>query len=64
MKTKSQVVFLIIYVDDILVIGNNNKLIKQLVQRLNGTFGLKDLGSLHYFLGIEVKKDETGLFLS
>lgn len=40
--------------DDIIVIGNDFKLIQTLVTRLNGVFSLNDLGDLDYFLGIEV----------
>jgi len=47
-------VYMLLYVDDIIVTGNNFS-IKSLVTKLNSEFSLKDLGSLEYFLGIEVR---------
>ncbi|KAF7842357.1 putative polyprotein [Senna tora] len=47
-------VFILIYVDDILVTGNNTAYLKTFVQRLNALFSLKDLGPVYYFLGIKI----------
>ena len=52
------------YVDDILLTGNNNQLLDSFIQRLNKTFALKDLGSLSYFLGVEVVRSNDGMHLS
>ena len=56
----SKVVFskLQIYVDDIMIIGNSSTIISKLVNDLNKSFLLKDLNSLHFFLGIEVFIDK------
>ena len=35
-----------------------------LLKNLNDEFALKDLGDLHYFLGIEVSKVQDGIFLT
>lgn len=43
--------------------GSSTPLIKQLVQKLNSEFSLKDLGKLDYFLGIEVHHSESGFIL-
>jgi len=43
-----------IYVDDILIIGNDEIAIKGLKEYLHSTFHIKDLGSPKYFLGIEI----------
>jgi len=40
--------------DDIIITGNDNKLIHSLVSQMNSVFSLKDLGEFDYFLGIEV----------
>lgn len=57
-------VYVLVYVDDILIIGNNPTLIQRIIAGLGSKFAIKDLGSLHYFLGIEVVKVPTGLILS
>lgn len=54
-KTKSQTVYLLVYVDDIIITGSSIPLIQHLTSQLNSKFSLKQLGLLDYFLGIEVK---------
>jgi histone deacetylase 1/2 len=49
------VIFMLIYVGDIIVTGNSMDAILALLRDLKQDFALKDLGDLHYFLGIEVK---------
>ena len=58
------VVFILVYVDDILVTGNDTVQIKHLIHSLNASFALKDLGEIHYFLGIEATHTKAGLHLS
>jgi histone deacetylase 1/2 len=57
-------IFLLIYVDDIIVTSSSNYAISALLQDLNKNFAIKDLGDLHYFLGIEVTKRQNGLLLT
>jgi len=47
-------VYLIVYVDYIVIIGNNAARISQLMEQLPNHFQTKNLESLKYFLGIEV----------
>ncbi|XP_038701799.1 uncharacterized mitochondrial protein AtMg00810-like [Tripterygium wilfordii] len=54
----------LIYVDDMIVTGNNPSSLQQFVLRLNNQFALKDMGSLHHFLGVEVQRDVTGMYLT
>ena len=58
------IVFLIVYVDDIVVTGNNNDFLQNFIQQLHTKFSLKDLGELNTFLGVEVIPTPKGLFLS
>jgi len=49
-------------VDDIIITGSSTHAIKSLISHLSSRFALKDLGPLHYFLGIEVSKVADGSF--
>lgn len=55
---------LIIYVDDMIVTGNDDVERKALQAHLSREFEMKDLGPLQYFLGIEVLRSKQGMFLS
>jgi histone deacetylase 1/2 len=55
--------FVLVYVDDIIVTSSSDYAITTLVRDLNKNFAIKDLGELHYFVGIEVKKINNGLLL-
>jgi hypothetical protein len=57
-------IFLLVYVDDIIVASSSQEAVSALLQDLRAEFALKDLGPLHYFLGIEVKTINDGLHLS
>jgi histone deacetylase 1/2 len=54
----------LIYVDDIIVTSSSDDAIDILFKGLNANFAIKDLGDLHYFLGIEVRKVRDGLILT
>ena len=54
----------IIYVDDMVNTGNNAKEIDKLKRQLFQEFEMKDLGKLKYFLGIEVLRSKTGIFIN
>ena len=56
--------FVLVYVDDIIVASSSPQATKALLKDLEKDFALKDLGDLHYLLGIEVKKNSQGLVLS
>ncbi|RVW31814.1 Retrovirus-related Pol polyprotein from transposon TNT 1-94 [Vitis vinifera] len=55
---------LLIYVDDILITGNDVNVIVALKQFLHSHFRIKDLGDLKYFLGIEVSRSKKGISIS
>ncbi|RVW81531.1 Retrovirus-related Pol polyprotein from transposon RE1 [Vitis vinifera] len=55
---------LLIYVDDILITGNDSVSIAAIKKFLHSQFRLKDLGDLKYFLGIEVSSSKNGIFIS
>ncbi|KAI9180399.1 hypothetical protein LWI28_004458 [Acer negundo] len=55
---------LLIYVDDILITGNDPVSIAATKKFLHSHFHLKDLGNLKYFLSIEVSTSKKGILLS
>ncbi|XP_026435825.1 uncharacterized protein LOC113333613 [Papaver somniferum] len=55
---------ILIYVDDILITGNSSTYCSELFSLLQTHFPLKDLGDLHNFLGLEVKRYASSIFLS
>jgi hypothetical protein len=63
-KAKGIIIFVLIYVDDIIITSSNTTAISQLISALHSSFALKDLGPLHYFLGVEATWYEDGLHLS
>ena len=59
----SEFTALIIYVDDIVLTSNSAREISSIKQILHSNFHIKDLGTLKYFLGIEVKHSNQGISL-
>ena len=59
----SNIFYLLVYVDDILLTGSNSAMLHHLIQLLSFEFKLRDLGAVHYFLGIEVQSTGMGLML-
>jgi hypothetical protein len=56
--------FILVYVDDIIITSSSSHAIPALLKKLRDDFALKDLGDLHYFLGIAVNKVKNGIVLS
>ncbi|KAL5555674.1 hypothetical protein UlMin_037910 [Ulmus minor] len=60
---QTDIMIILVYVDDILITGNSQDQVDFLITRLHSTFALRDLGQLSYFLGVEVTYDDTSLHL-
>jgi histone deacetylase 1/2 len=56
--------YLLVYVDDIILISSSESATTRLVTALSADFAVKDLGKLHYFLGLEVTHCDAGLTLT
>jgi histone deacetylase 1/2 len=56
--------YLLVYVDDIILISSSDAAADRLVAALSGDFAVKDLGALHFFLGLEVSRSSAGLTLT
>lgn len=61
---QSKVTALIVYVDDMIITGDDADEISRLQEQLSTEFEMKNLGGLKYFLGIEVARSRKGIFLS
>jgi hypothetical protein len=53
-RTDWGIILLLLYVDDMIITGNDSIGILELKQFLNQHFEMKDLGNLSYFLGLEI----------
>lgn len=63
-RRQDKVTALIVYVDDMIVTGNDEGEREVLQKYLSTEFEMKDLGPLKYFLGLEVSRSKEGIFLS
>ena len=60
-KSANEEPFLIaVYVDDIILAGRTDKRIGEVKEALKEAFKVKDMGALHYFLGVAIKQDHEG----
>ena len=55
---------LIVYVDDMIITGDDAEEISRLQEQLSAEFEMKHLGGLKYFLGIEVARSKASILLS
>ncbi|GJY34166.1 retrovirus-related pol polyprotein from transposon TNT 1-94 [Tanacetum coccineum] len=64
LNLKQRFITLLVYVDDILIAGNDTTYMQQIKNQLNAKFSIKDLGLLHYYLGIEFFRNKEGLAMT
>uniref|UniRef100_A0A2N9IQM4 Integrase catalytic domain-containing protein n=1 Tax=Fagus sylvatica TaxID=28930 RepID=A0A2N9IQM4_FAGSY len=62
-KNESVIAYLLLYVDDIVLTSNTPTYLDHLITQLNTVFDLKDLGTLHYFLGLQVSRTPNNLYI-
>jgi hypothetical protein len=60
----SSVSFLVLYVDDILLIGNDVQMLNSVKEYLNINFSMKDMGEVAYVLGIKIYRDRSRRLLT
>jgi len=60
MWSLDSVIIIMIYVDNIVVTGSNNSHVQATIKLLGDRFSIKDLGPLHFFLGVEVIQHANG----
>lgn len=62
--TSSSITIILVYVDDIIITGSLPSRVTSIISSPGSQFSLKDLVSLHYFLGIQVNTTPHGIHLS
>lgn len=51
-----------IYVDDLLIMATNDKIVKKVKNNISSTFKIRELGEVKYYLNIEISKSEDGAY--
>jgi hypothetical protein len=64
LRKENQFIVLLVYVDDIILVGTDLKEFTRIKTILDTNFKIKDLGILKYFLGLEVAHSEQGITIS
>jgi Reverse transcriptase (RNA-dependent DNA polymerase) len=63
-KEKCNLLFVALYVDDLIFMGNNEEMIKDFKEAMTREFEMTDLGLIKYFLGLEVRQGKSRIFVS
>jgi hypothetical protein len=63
-KNGSNMLLVALYVDDLIFLGNNCQMIEEFKGTMTREFEMTDLGLMRFFLGLEVRQEETGIFIS
>ncbi|KAH9327910.1 hypothetical protein KI387_000018, partial [Taxus chinensis] len=61
LKTDVDLLLLVLYVDDLLITSSSNSLTQDIKRKLKAEFDMKDMGLLHYFLGLHVHQFAEGI---
>lgn len=56
--------YLLVYVDDIIFMASTTSLLQRIIHELCREFAIRDLGMLKFFLGVQVRRDANGFFLT
>ena len=63
-RTDKGTILLLLYVDNMIITGDDLSDIQELKDFLNQQFEMKDLGHLSYFLGLEITYSTDGLYIT
>jgi hypothetical protein len=57
-------VYLLLYIDDIILIASSVMLLHRTISALQTEFSMKDFGALRHFLGISIHRQPSSIFLN
>ena len=57
------VVYLLLYVDNIIITSNHATFVVEIIKQISVSFALKELGLISYFLGLQIKYIDDGIFV-
>jgi hypothetical protein len=60
----TEMAYLLLYVDDIVLTASSQPLLQQIINALKKEFAMKDLGAIHHFLGVAVQRQKDSMYLS
>ena len=63
-RTDKGTILLLLYMDDMIITGDDISGIQELKDFLNQQFEMKDLGYLSYFLGLEIIHSTDGFYIT
>jgi Reverse transcriptase (RNA-dependent DNA polymerase) len=63
-KNGGNVLFVALYVDDLIFMGNNDEMIEEFKDTMTREFEMTDLSLMNFFFGLEVRQVEMGIFVS
>lgn len=63
-SSNNVIVYILVYVDDIIITKNNKGFLEKCINALSTRFSLRELGNLNFFHGIEIIRDATGLVMT
>jgi Reverse transcriptase (RNA-dependent DNA polymerase) len=61
---KNEFLIVALYVDDLIFMGNNQRLIDEFKREMKFEFEMTNLRMMRYFLGLEIKQEKSGIFVS
>jgi hypothetical protein len=63
-QSGTDTVYLLLYIDDIVLIASSATILQQTISALKQEFAMKDPGPLHHFFGVSIVHQANGLFLT
>ena len=63
-KNGRNVLLVALYVDDLIFLSSNDQMIEEFKSTMTREFEMADLGLMRFFLGLEIRQEETGIFIS